>query len=463
MPKEQKNIILIAANKRAQGEPSLGIAYLASYIRKYHSSDSESIKISLLNYIPKSLDKIKNLKPAIIGISALTEQYSDAIKFAKSIKETCDVPLIIGGQHISMLPSSFDPIFAFGIIGEGEQTFLEVINLVLSESNYIKKLANINGVIFYKNHKLIKTPPRSLIKNLDEIPPPARDLFNMDFYLSEKKNVFGLTFGRGLHMFTSRGCPYNCTYCSSSAFWKHIRYHSAEYVINEIKTLINKYKVKYIHIFDDLFVFNKKRLSKIVELIVENKINKQVSFGVFARVDHIDTETCLLLKKMNVNFIEFGIESGTQQNIQYLKDGNITLEIVESAIALCKKHNFKKGGNFIIGNPLETEKDILQTLKFIKKLDLDKFAFYPCTLTPGSKLWNNFVEKKITQLKKNNKIISIEQEKIKIQKELLKKYGKTYLNKTVSKERFQAICKLFETERKKKHPFEWKKAFPEEE
>jgi len=454
-------ILLIAANNRAQGEPSLGIGYLASYLKKYLPEIGISIKI--MNYIPKDLSKIIKFSPDIIGISALTKQYKNAILFAREIKKTLNAPIIIGGHHLSMAPHSFDPVFDLAVLGEGEQTFLEFIKYFARNGLKNDGLGNIKGLMYRKDGKIITTEKRELIEPLDNIPYPARELFNMEFMLDEKKNVFGQSFGRGTHMFTSRGCPFKCVFCSASAFWKKIRYNSPEYVIGEMNELINKYKVKLIHVYDDLFPANKKRLGEIVEMIKKEGINKKVDFGMFGRADIFDEETCRLLKEMNTVFIEFGIESGTQKVLDFLKGGRIKIKQIEGSIALCKKYGITTGGTFIIGTPGETEEEMLQTLKFIKKLSLDKFSFFTLSPYPGTPLWDYAVKEGI--LPKDVNWDTFEMKKIEKLREddILYNSGQILIDKSISPKRFVEIFNLFEKERTKLYDYKWDEAIAEEE
>jgi len=453
-------LLLIAANNRAQGEPSLGIGYLAGYLKKY--LPEMDLDIKLMNYMPKSLSKVITYSPDIIGLSVLTHQYNSAVKFAKKVKKMLKVLIIIGGHHISLAPWSFNPVFDLAVLGEGEQTLLEFVEYF--SKNGVKKegLRNIKGLMYLENAKRVTTKKRELIANPDEIPYPARDLFNMEFILNEKKNVFGQSFGRGTHLITSRGCPFKCFFCSASKFWERIRYHSPEYVIKEINELIDTYDVKLIHIFDDLFIADKKRLRSIVEMIEREKINKKVNFGMFGRSNIFDEETCALLKSMNTVFIEFGMESGNPRVLKFLKKGTLTIKQIEDSVSLCKKYGIKTSGSFIIGTPGETEEEMLQTLNFIKRLDLDKFAFFTLNPYPGTPLWDYAVTEGVLPPDINwDTFVPKKTEKLTTE-DIIYNSGQILINKNISPKRFVEIFDLFEEERKKLYDYKWKKVIPEE-
>ena len=455
------NILLIAANTRAQAEPSLGIGYLASYLRRYHQNSE--INIKLMNYFPNDLTKIKEFSPDLVGLSVLTNKYQNAVAFAKKIKTGLDVPIILGGHHISIAPSSFDPIFDIGVMGEGEQTFLELIQCFEKYGLDKKILKTIPGLLYRENGTLVTTPERPLIEPLDRIPLPARDLFNMDFMLGLNKNVFGQSFGRGTHMFTSRGCPFHCYFCSASSFWRQMRYNSSDYVLAEIHHLQATYNVKLLHIYDDLFLANKKRLRTIVQRIVSDGLNKQIDFGMFGRADIFDMEIAKLLSEMNTVFIEFGIESGTQRILDILKGGKVKIEQIRNAVSLCKQFGIKVGGTFIIGTPGETEDEMLQTLEFVKSLHLDKFSFFTLNPYPGTPLWDDATKDHLLPDDLNWDTFEMKKTRKITENDILQNTGQILIDKNISPKRFAEIFSMFEDERQKLYNYKWEEEVPPEE
>lgn len=455
-------ILFVAANTRAQGEPTLGLGYIASYLRKYVDQD---LDIRILNYIPKDISRIISFSPDIIGISAMTKQYTAAVRFAARLKQHINTPIIIGGVHITLAPDSFNSAFDLAVMGEGEQTFLEIIQCVLLYGFDKGHLKEIRGVMLDYEGNILESRPRDFIRPLDTIPHPARDLFNMEFMFNPEKPFFGHTKGRGTQMFTSRGCPYKCVFCSCSAVWGKPRFHSAEYVVEEMSLLIERYGVKHIRIHDDLFTVNVTRLRKLVTLMEERGIPEKVSFAVFGRADTLNEEICALLKRMNTEFIEFGMESGSQRILDILKCGLVKLHHLENAVRLCRKFKLSVGGFFILGTPGETEDEMLQTLNFIRKLQLDKFFSSVCTPLPGTTLWNRSV---------GNGLISGDM--LHIDWDTLSGLGKgimaiddimpggdlIYMNKAVPPERFVEIYNLIEEERMKTATPNWAEIFPEE-
>ncbi|MCX6822335.1 MAG: radical SAM protein, partial [Candidatus Aenigmarchaeota archaeon] len=364
------------------GHPPLGIGYIASYIKQYGIDD-----VSIVDKENNPLKAIKKHNPDMLGFSSTTPDFPNAVRLAKDAKEELDIPIIIGGQHITLLkrlPDSFD----VGVIGEGEETMKELTDLYVHDGELKKeKLKDIKGIIFHDNDKLIMTEPRPLIEPLDKIPFPARDLFNMNEYLSPRKSITSNKLNRGTHMFTSRGCPFSCAFCSSSKFWKKIRYNSPEYAVKEITYLKEKYKVDGLLIFDDLFVGNKERLKKIVELLDKEKI--ELEYRCYTRVNFIiDDEVCRLLKRMGVVSVSLGFESGSQKILNYLNK-KTTVRMNEKAIENCKKYGFHIHGCFILGTPTETREDMMMTLKFIKDNPIiDEIDLTIMTPYPETRIWD---------------------------------------------------------------------------
>ena len=298
-------------------------------------------------------------------------------KFAKSK----NIPIIVGGVHISLLPQSLSSDMNVGCIGEGEKTILELFSVFLDKGKFLNEdLANIEGIVYMRDGRLIINSPRKRIGNMDEITFPDRDM---------------LEINRHSYMFTSRGCPYNCVFCASSRFWDKVRFFSAEYVIKEIEELIDKYNVKLISFFDDLFIADKRRLEEIVSLIKEKGIDQKVKFTCSARANLITDEVANLLKEMKVSAVGLGLESGCDKTLKYLKGGNISIENNIEAVNILKNHKIAANASFVIGSPQESKEDILETYNFIKNNPVSLFDVYVLTPYPGTNIWQYALRKNL--------------------------------------------------------------------
>jgi anaerobic magnesium-protoporphyrin IX monomethyl ester cyclase len=358
-----------SANRIQTRYPSLGIGYLCASLRKRFPE--VEFEFSILS--DPGQEELARFNPDIVGISSVSQNFNRAIASARMAKKA-GKPIICGGVHISMLPGSLTKDMDVGIIGEGEETICDLVGLFLSQSSFQpQELQKIPGIVFRQaDGKLHITPPRPLIPDLDTISMPARDLFSVN---------------TETYMFTSRGCPYRCTFCASSRFWSQVRLFSAEYVAAEIEELVLTSQVKRINFYDDLFTIDKQRVEKIVSLLEAKNILGKVSFASTMRANLVKDDIIVLLKKLGVDFIALGLESGCSRSLEYLKH-NVSIEENAQAVHIIKKHGIKVFASFIIGSPQETRSDILETLSFIRKSGLAGFEVYVLTPFPGTPVWD---------------------------------------------------------------------------
>lgn len=353
-------------------DPHLGLGYVASYARK---GGYKKIKI-----IDSDIEEnLKKFRPDVVGISSVSQNYDIAKEIARKCKQYGAV-VIVGGVHITLMPMTLNRNMDIGVIGEGELTFLELLKTIEKHGLTKERLKKIKGIIYWDKERILFTKPRGLAE-LDKLPYPARDLLNFNKSMPS--------------MFSSRGCPYKCIFCSSTRFWKTVRFNSADYVIEEIKYLIRKYNAKHITFNDDLFIADKARLKRIVEMIESEGINKRADFTVSARANLVDEETAELLKRMNVELVTMGLESGSEEILRYAKGGNVSVEDNENAINILKCRGIKVQATFIIGFPIDTKETINETLNFIKKSRLDSFEVYMLSPLPATPIWEYAMKKRL--------------------------------------------------------------------
>ncbi|HDI46267.1 MAG TPA: radical SAM protein, partial [Candidatus Methanomethylia archaeon] len=240
-------------------------------------------------------------------------------------------------------------------------------------------LKEIKGIAFRDEGKVIVTPPRPLIQNLDEIPFPARHLLPMDKYtVLGQQTVIG-------HVMSSRGCPFRCIFCSSSRIFGRVwRGRSPKNVVDEIEELCDKWKAKHIEFADDTFTLNMKRAEEISKEIIRRGLD--IFWACGARVDTLRRELVQWMKKAGCHVIYIGVESGSQRILNLLKKG-IRLEQVIKAVKWLKEAGMEITASYVIGTPGETKEEVERTIKFAVKLDTDFAQFTAMTPYPGTEVY----------------------------------------------------------------------------
>lgn len=359
--------------------PPLGLCLLAGITRDkgYETSilDAEVLRLSF----KETFDKIKKKDPHYICITAVTISILNAAKLAKMIKEVMKKPLIIGGPHLTAVPietmNRFKE-FDIGVVREGENTIIELFYAL--ENN--KSLEDVNGLIIRQGEELKLTQPRDFIKDMDRLPMPAWDLLP-DLTKYYKTPTFSFGRSPATSLITSRGCIGQCLFCDRQVFGNVIRGYSSEYIINMIKHLQENYGIKEVIIHDDAFVILRKRLIEFCNTVINEKMD--ITWSCNARVDLVNPDILNLMKHAGCWQIGYGIESGRQSILDFIKKGT-KLEHIEKAIKWTKKAGIRTRGFFMMGYPTETEESIRETIDFAKRIPVDDFQITFFTPLPGS-------------------------------------------------------------------------------
>jgi len=364
----------------ANVSPPTGLCYIAAVVRDkgYNVSiiDAEALGLG----IDKTVQAILRQKPDIIGIACKTLWVVNAHKLAQALKEKApDLLIIAGGNHVTALPERSlkeFPAFDILVIGEGEMTFTELIN-VLNTGGDLEKVA---GIAFRDKDKIHITSPRERIRDLDTLPFPAFDLLP-DLATRYKPPLNAVEKLPAFSLVTSRGCPSQCAFCDRRVFGNLVTMHSPEYILSMIRELRHKYGIRYLVFDDDNLLLNKKHLIDFLEIF--KKSDSWMPFSCQSRVDTIDDERLKHLKEAGCRHILFGVESGSQRMLDAMNKG-ITTDQIRKAIDLTRKSGIETTGYFIIGYPGETEETLKDTVELIKKCNLDNVSAYLFTPLPGS-------------------------------------------------------------------------------
>ncbi len=336
--------------------------------------------------------KIKNLAPDLIGITCnFTAYFDDSIEVSKIVKKVLPkVPVVFGGAHASIEAETIfkeNTTVDFIIRGEGEITFKELVFALKNNTSFY----DIKGLTYRIENKIVSNEKRHLISNLDTLPIPDRSFIDMNFYKNNNKKVIWYYRKSPIAtIMTSRGCPYNCIFCSTNIMWeKKWRPRSLYLVFSEIEMLINNYEIKEIIVSDDMFWTNRNRVLEFCDYFIEKKYN--ISFAVDAGTSSwlIDKELLIKMRKAGFYAIRFPIESGCIDTLKYIRKP-VDLDKTSILIKEANKLGFWTSANFIIGFPYETLEQIQQTINYAYNSDLDFASFLIAKLNAGSDLYNSF-------------------------------------------------------------------------
>lgn len=372
-------------NRLVAGIPPLNLGYLAGYLRRHVDGVDVRIIDGSIGQDDRKL--LKTYVPDLIGITATTPQINSAYSLADWARSEFggNAYIVMGGIHVSCLPEEASQHCDTVVVGDGEFALLSIVT------------AWMKG---FKSPKIVQGFP---IQNLDEIPMPAYDLMDLEAYIANPENA-GNTLRanpeclsmsiRCIPLITSRGCNWRCPFCYNSFRTSSVRYHSAKRIVDEVKYLMDNYKVNSIWFTDDEFVVNKKRLKELDGLFTERDLD--IPWGCQARATSLDVETMQLMKHFGCKLVMVGIESGNRRMLNFLKANSVSLEDNERCIECGARVGLPVGGSFILGTPSETKEEMYDTLRFIEKSDDIALVGIGALIPyPATTVWNVCMEKRL--------------------------------------------------------------------
>jgi anaerobic magnesium-protoporphyrin IX monomethyl ester cyclase len=384
--------------------PHMGLAYLGAVSERR----GDDVRIYDADIEEQSLaDFICEFKPQIVGITANTPQVKQSWRTAAAIKKELDVPIVLGGPHVSVVSEELDfeslnsPAVDMVVRGEGEGPWIEVCNLV--ESFLRDQPAFASGALMdpdldlfrgvlglsYKTsdgqlHRNIDAPT---INDLDSLPWPAYHLFKMQRYTNLQPATDAVDGSRSFSILTSRGCPYRCTFCSQSIMPIKWRARSADNVIEEWRHLVRNLDALEIGVLDDSANIRKQRLHELCDRLIAQDLNHVPWIFVNGiRANLADYDLLVKLKKAGLKRTAFGVETGDPDMIQRI-DKHIDHETIRQAFKNAKAAGVETIGFFIIGLPGDTRESMQRTIDFAIEVDPMIANFSMMTPYPGTKVY----------------------------------------------------------------------------
>ncbi|MFH0865127.1 MAG: radical SAM protein [Bacteroidota bacterium] len=380
-----RKILLIHPSQKVSGRkdnlftneslvPSLGLASVAAYCRQFGIAP-HIIDMRLPHYsMTEVLEQIQNHSPVLIGITAFTTEITSANIIAGRIKEKYPhVPVVAGGPHSSQIPKEtlgeFKNIDII-VIGEGEKALVELTEFFYNKEN--GSIDNIEGIAYRKNGGIILTQPRQPFEDINELPLPAWDLFELNYY----NKIFPVS--------TSRGCPYRCYFCTPNYLGKKIRVKKYTNIANELNWLVDTFGAAQIQFADATMGLLKDEAILLCEEIIKKGIHKKISWDCEIRADSVYMALLKKMKEAGCGFLAFGVESGNEKILKDVVKKGETKEQIKNAVDMAKKAGIKVRCFFILGHYTETIGTIKETIKFALELNPHALSFGLMVPNPGS-------------------------------------------------------------------------------
>jgi radical SAM superfamily enzyme YgiQ (UPF0313 family) len=380
--------------------PHLGLAYLAAI------SEARGDEVLLFDADIEDepiAEAIRRFQPEIVGITANTPQVKSAWRTAQAIKSVKDVPVVLGGPHVSVLPaeSAMRPEVDVVVRGEGEPVWIKLCEIIenvqknnpdftardlLDTENGL--LDGLLGITYFTNGDQERhNPDHPPVADLDTLPFPAYHVFKMDRYTNLQPATDAIDGAKSFSVMTSRGCPYRCTFCSQSIMPIKWRARSPESVLAEWQHLVHEMGAQEIGVLDDSANIQVDRLERMADLFIEHKVNHVPWIFVNGIRANLATKELLAkLKKAGLRRTAFGVESG-DPDILLSIDKKIDHDTIRQAFKNAKAVGLETIGFFIIGLPGETEETMERTIKFACELDPLIANFSMMTPYPGTKVY----------------------------------------------------------------------------
>jgi radical SAM superfamily enzyme YgiQ (UPF0313 family) len=361
--------------------------YLAAYARRERSG-KDLFRIEddrLTSHTPSAWRGIlREFRPDLIGLSALTSELGPTREVAQMMKrELPAVPILLGGPHASAVGAAAldDLPVDYVFEGEGEPAFVRFLNVWERGDRF--PVEPISGLSFRRpDGSLARSLPHIEQPDVDQLPIPAYDLIDLPEYGNHRR--MGYLGGRYAALFTSRGCPYRCTYCHE-VFKKGFRAMGPDRMIEEMQYVIDRYGINEFEIYDDIFNADRTRVLEVCRAIVQRGLTVRLAFPNGVRADRLDEEVLVALKEAGAFYMGIAVETASARIQKEIRKHN-RLDRLRENVDIASRLGIFQCGFFMLGFPTETREEALQTIEFAASLPLDMAYFFVTVPYPGTEM-----------------------------------------------------------------------------
>ena len=368
----------------AAGLPPLGLASLAAVLEEAGLAvevlDAQAENLSW----PRIRARLSRTVPEVVGVTFTTESRAGGFRLIREARRALPAALVLaGGPHVTFAAKdTLDHIPELDAVcrGEGEFTLLEAVRARQEGRDF----ADVAGLSWRREGRIVHNPPRPFITDLDALPPPARHRLPLERYAGFTLDLPDRGRTRFASLMASRGCPVGCCFCSASAMWgRRFRPRSAAAVVDEVEELVRRHGIGGIWFFDDSFTMDKDRVHAICDALLLR--NLDLAWYCDSRVDRVEEELLRKMKRAGCRGISFGVETGSERLLAEVLGKHITLDQVRRVRDLCRTVGLRPRWLFMVGLPTETREEAGATLALMAELGGDS-SLGVLKIYPGTKV-----------------------------------------------------------------------------
>jgi radical SAM superfamily enzyme YgiQ (UPF0313 family) len=364
----------------------MGLGSLAGYVRQFGHVVAIFDPEAAREPVSRMWERVSCFRPDLIGITSVTAVFPVAGELAREAKRRLGCLVIMGGAHVSALPRSSlraVPELDAVIRGEGEIPLREIA--AFFDAHGTVDFSSVPGAAFFRNGEYHAIPRPPLIEDIEQLPPPARDLVDLSWYSLHPQFERGT---RSATVLSSRGCPSRCTFCGNVTLGRRFRPLGAERFVEELATLRRQQDIRHFHIVDDCFTADPRRVEAICDLLIKRRLG--ITWFIFGRADTLqDPRLLARMRQAGCVLVLLGVESGNQRILDLMKKGQ-TKDDVRRCCRQLRRARIPFFNSFMIGNEGDTEETVRESVSFAKELRSVAAFFNILIPFPGTPLFHRF-------------------------------------------------------------------------